>query len=87
VILARYEKHLAGAWRRTYVIGAVVALYLNVFVLLNQLFRRIPALVVAAPSQKEPPFLPTQLVVLALFVWLARAAVKGFPSEAATRAG
>jgi hypothetical protein len=87
VILARYGKHLAGAWRRTYVIGAVVALYLNVFVLLNQLFRRIPALVVAAPSQKEPPFLATQLVVLALFVWLGRAAVKGFPSEAATRAG
>jgi hypothetical protein len=87
VIVARYWKHLAGAWRRIYVIGAVLALYLNVFVLLNQLFRRIPALVVAAPSQKEPPFLATQLVVLALFVWLGRAAVKGFRGEAATLAG
>ena len=78
VIVARYVKHLAGAWRATYTVGAVLALYLNVFVLLVQLFRRLPALIVAAPTQKEPPFLVTQLVVLALFVWLGRAAVKGF---------
>lgn len=83
VILARYGKGLAGGWRRTYVVGAVLALYLNVFVLLNQLFRRIPALIVAAPSQKEPPFLVTQLVVLALFLWLGRAAVKGFRGQSA----
>ena len=82
VILARYGKQLAGAWRRTYVIGAVVALYLNVFVLVNQLFRRLPALLVAAPTQKEPPFLATQLLVLALFVWLGRAAVRGFGPSA-----
>lgn len=31
-ILARYPFHLSGAWRRIYVIGAVIALYLNVFV-------------------------------------------------------
>src|SRR6266850_7302279 len=31
-ILARYAFHLAGAWRRIYVISAVAALYLNVFV-------------------------------------------------------
>jgi hypothetical protein len=29
-ILARYAFHLAGAWRRTYVVSAVIALYLNV---------------------------------------------------------
>ena len=81
VIVARYVKHLAGAWRRIYVAGTVVALYLNVFVLVVQLFRRLPALVVAAPKQEEPPFLLTQLVVLALFAWLARAAVKGFRAE------
>ncbi len=81
VIVARYAKHLAGAWRRTYVAGTVIALYLNVFVLLVQLFRRLPALFVAAPKQQEPPFLLTQLLVLALFVWLGRAAVKGFRAE------
>lgn len=87
VLVARYWKRLAGSWRRVYVVGAVVALYLNVFVLLNQLFRRLPALLVAAPTQKEQPFLATQLLVLALFVWLGRAAVKGFRGEAAAPAG
>ena len=78
VIVAHYVKHFAGAWRRTYVVGVVFATYLNVFVLVVQLFRRLPALVVAAPTQSEPPFAITQLLVLALFVWLAVAADKGF---------
>src|SRR5258706_7544658 len=43
-ILARYGRRLAGGWRRIYVIGTVVALYLNVFVLIVQAFRRVPAL-------------------------------------------
>src|SRR5438309_6586960 len=46
---ARYGAHLAGGWRRVYVIGAVVGLYLNVFVLVVQLFRRVPALNALAP--------------------------------------
>src|SRR6266852_3193707 len=45
VIVARYVKHLTGAWRGIYVVGAVLALYLNVFVLLAQLFLRLPALI------------------------------------------
>jgi hypothetical protein len=81
VIVARYWKHLAGAWHGVYVVGAVLALYLNVFVLLVQLFRRLPALIVSAPTQKEPPFLVTQLVVLALFIWLGWAARRGFRAE------
>jgi hypothetical protein len=78
VLAARYWKRLSGAWRTVYVVGAVLALYLNVFVLLAQLFLRLPALIAAARTQKEPPFVVTQLVVLALFVWLGRAATKGF---------
>jgi hypothetical protein len=84
VIVARYARHLAGAWRRIYVAGTVVALYLNVFVLIVQLFRRLPALLVSAPKQEEPPFLLTQLLVLALFAWLGRAAVRGFRAEQAS---
>jgi hypothetical protein len=87
VIVARYWKHLTGAWRRVYVVGTVLALYLNVFVLLNQLFLRLPALIAAAPHQKEPPFLVTQLVVLALFIWLGRAALKGFRGDSAAMVG
>lgn len=78
VVIAHYVKHFAGAWRRIYVVGVVLATYLNVFVLVAQLFRRIPALIVAAPTQSEPPFAITQGLVLALFVWLGVAADKGF---------
>jgi hypothetical protein len=35
---ARYLKDLAGAWRKVYAITASIALYLNVFVLVAQLF-------------------------------------------------
>jgi len=78
VIAARYWKHLAGAWRGIYVVGTVLVLYLNFFVLLVQLFRRIPALIVAAPKQTEPPFVLTQLLVLTLFAWLGFAAFRRF---------
>jgi hypothetical protein len=75
-ILARYVRHLAGAWRAIYVVSAVVALYLNVFVLVAQLFLKVPALHAMAPTQSEPPFVVTQLLVMALFVVLGSAAVR-----------
>jgi len=78
VIIADYVKHLAGAWRTTYAVGVVLATYLNVFVLVAQLFKRIPVLFLLAPTQSEPPFALTQLLVMALFVWLGVVAVKGF---------
>jgi hypothetical protein len=86
-IAARYWKHLMGAWRKVFVVTTVLALYFNVFVLLVQLFQKTPALIVLAPTQKEPPFLVTQLIVLALFVWMGRAAVRGFRLQPAPRAG
>jgi hypothetical protein len=69
---------LAAAWRGIYVVSAVVALYLNVFVLVVQLFEKVPALRAMAPTQKEPPFLLAQLVILALFVGLTIIAAKRF---------
>jgi hypothetical protein len=77
-IAARYSRHLAGGWRRTYVISAVIALYLNVFVLIVQLFEKVPALNAMAPTQSEPPFKITQVVVMAIFVVLGIFAAKGF---------
>jgi hypothetical protein len=82
VLFARYRKHLLGPWRGVYVVGTVLVLYLNFFVLVVQLFRRVPALIVAAPTQKEPPFVLTQLLVLALFVVLGIAAFRRFRPEA-----
>src|SRR6266404_2107877 len=53
-IYARYNRALAGGWRKTYVIGAVIALYLNVFVGIVQAFQKVPALKALAPTQTEP---------------------------------
>ena len=75
---ALYVRRLAGAWRRTYVIAAVIALYLNVFVLIAQLFQKAPALRALAPTQSEPAFKITQLVVLALFIVLCVLAAMKF---------
>jgi len=55
-IYARYAKHLAGAWRWIYVVGASVTLYFNVFVRIVQSFEKIPALKAMASTQSEPPF-------------------------------
>ena len=66
----RYARHLAGAWKSIYAISAVVALYLNVFVLIVQLFLKVPALKALAPTQTEMPFKLVQLAVLLLFVVL-----------------
>ena len=79
-IPAHYVFDLAGVWRRVYVIGALLALYLNVFVLIAQLFMKIPALKVLAPS--EPPFLATQIAVMLIFILLGVLATKRFPGPA-----
>ena len=79
-ILARYTFHMAGAWRTTYVVGAVIALYFNCFVGVVQAFEKVPTLKALAPTQKEPPFLVAQLVVLAIFVALGIIAARRFRS-------
>jgi hypothetical protein len=80
-ILARYRFALAGGWRRTYAVTAVTALYLNVFVLIVQLFEKVPGLKALAPTQSEPPFQVTQLIVLVLFAALAILAAIKFHAE------
>src|SRR6266853_874006 len=80
-ILALYAFHLAGAWRRTYVVSAVIALYFNVFVAVVQAFLKVPALKALAPTQKEPPFLVAQLVVLLIFATLTVFATVRFHPE------
>jgi len=86
VIPARYMFHLAGRWRQIYVVGSTMALYLNVFVAVVQAFLKIPALKALAPTQKEPPFLVAQLVVLVVFVALTILAAKRFHIDAARAA-
>jgi hypothetical protein len=82
-IAARYAFHLRGAWRRVYVISAVLALYLNVFVAVVQSFLKIPALHALAPRQTEPPFVASQGIVLVAFIVLAIVAAIRFRGEGA----
>ncbi|MGA8500106.1 MAG: hypothetical protein WB683_01025 [Candidatus Sulfotelmatobacter sp.] len=77
-IPARYTLRLAGAWRPIYVVSAVLALYLNVFVLVAQIFLKVPAAHALAPTGKEPPFLIAQVAVMVIFVVLGIFAVKKF---------
>ena len=85
-IVARYALHLRGAWRWIYVVGAAVALYLNVFVGVVQAFLKVPVLHAMAPRQTELPFLVAQLVVLASFIALTIAAARRFGSGSPARA-
>src|SRR6266480_5964958 len=80
-IFARYQKHLAGPWRWIYVIGAVICLYFNLFVAVVQAFEKIPALHALAPTQNEPPFKLTQLVLLLVSALLAIVAAIRFHPE------
>ena len=63
-VTALYAKKLAGGWRGIYVVTAVAALYLNVFVLIVQLFLKVPALHALAPQGTEPPFAIAQGITL-----------------------
>jgi magnesium-transporting ATPase (P-type) len=80
-IFARYGRHLAGSWRWIYVVTATIALYLNVFVGIVQAFQNVPALKAIAPTQTEPPFAITQLVVLGLFILIGLVAAIRFRPE------
>jgi hypothetical protein len=82
-VLVAHLKQLAGPWRRVYASGVVLATYLNSFVLVVQLFRRVPDLSTLAPTQSEPPFALAQIVVLASFIWLGVAANAGMRSTVA----
>ena len=77
-VVGLYEYKLAGPWRGTYVLGAVIALYLNCFVLVVQSFQKIAFLHALAPTQKEPPFALAQGALLILFIGLGIAAFRKF---------
>jgi hypothetical protein len=77
-LIALYGKKLAGGWRTAFAITAVIAQYLNFFVLIAQSFGKIPALHVLAPTGTEGPFKAAQLTALILFVVLGYLATRNF---------
>lgn len=80
-LVARYGFRLRGAWRWIYIGGAVIVLYLNVFVLIVQSFAKIPELQPLAPTQSEPPFLIAEAAALAIFILLGLIALVTFHPE------
>lgn len=79
-LAARYSFRLKDSWRWIYVVTALFALYLNVFVLVVQAFLKVPPLKALAPTGSEPPFLVAQTVVLVFFIYVgARAAMRFRP--------
>ena len=83
--LALYLWHLAGRWRGTYVISAVLALFFNFLALIAQSFEKIPALNALAPTMSEAPFQIAQVLAVALFAILAVLAFKRFRIAPAVR--
>ena len=81
-VLGYYVYDLARAWRWIYIGGALLTLYLNVFVLVVQAFQKIAVLHPLAPNGSEPPFLVAQTIVLLTFLWLGFGAVRKFHPEA-----
>lgn len=75
---ALYAKMLEGPWRRIYAIAAVLAFYLLLFVLVAQLFLKVPALHALAPTGSEPPFAIAQGILLVVFAWLTWRAARRF---------
>jgi hypothetical protein len=85
-LLARYKFALAGSWRSIFIVTATFAQYLNVFVLVFQLFLKVPALKALAPTQAEPPFLIAQSIVLIAFIAIGFLATSRFHGTATARA-
>lgn len=77
-LYARYGAQLSGSWRWIYVATATLALYLNVFVLVVQLFLKVQPLHELAPTQGEPPFAIAQGLTLVAFLVLGYLAVRRF---------
>lgn len=77
-VYARYAGRLAQHWRWIYVVTATLALYLNVFVLVVQLFLKVETLNALAPTQSEPPFAVAQGITLIAFLILGYLAVRRF---------
>ena len=77
-VYAWAAKRLAGGWRTVYVAGTVAAEYFNCFVLVVQLFLKVPALHALAPSGTEPAFGGAQGLLLLIFLWLGWRSARQF---------
>src|SRR5207237_10716881 len=85
-LLAQYIYHFAGPWRWIYAICMAVNVYFLLFVLITQLFLKVPVLHALAPNAPDNPELPfaiAQGILLVIFVWLIWKAAKSFRAPVA----
>jgi len=75
---ALYARLLEGPWRRIYAITAMLTFYLLLFVLVAQLFSKVPQLQALAPTQSEPPFAVAEALLFVVFVVLTWRAARRF---------
>ncbi len=79
-VFARYWARMRRHWRWVYVITATIALYLNVFVLVVQLFLKVESLHELAPTQSEPAFAIAHGITFIVFLVLGFLSVLRFRS-------
>ena len=79
-LFALYGRHMVGIWRGTFLITALTAQWLNVFVLIIQLFQKVPALQSLAPGAPPtgPVFGGVQGVALLFFLVTGYLSVRRF---------
>jgi len=75
---AYYLGKARGFWAPVYVVTATIALYLNVFVLVIQLFLKVPLLHSLAPTGGGPVFGTVQGLVLLIFAVAGWRGVRNF---------
>lgn len=84
LLFARYRRPRRP---RIEAVMLVASLYLLVFVLIAQLFAKVPTLQTLAPTGSEPPFAVAQAICLAAFVWLGWRAWRAAGPGRAVRPG
>jgi hypothetical protein len=85
-LIAQYVLAFAGAARWIYALTMGIAVYLNFFVFVTQLFLKVPALHALAPNapdNPEPPFAIAQGVLLVIFIFLIWKSIRNFRGAAA----
>lgn len=75
-LVAQYSFHLRGVFRAVFVGGLVASEFFLAFVLVAQLFNRVPGLKELAPDGGGPAFGLTQLAVLGFFLYAGLVSVR-----------
>jgi hypothetical protein len=77
-VVAWRKFHFEGVWSSIFALSTTIVLYLDLLVVMGQVFKYIPSLNGIAPTLSEPPFIAIQLAVVLLLVGLGSVAINRF---------